>query len=165
MHRSLGLRDEDITRFEQPLIEEAEIRYQAKHLEKLMQQIAAITYYNLGVTLYAQGKLDEAIAAFRKAIQIDPNYLNAHLNLGVTLYTQGKLDEAIAAYRKAIQIDPNFVDAHFNLGFTLYVQGKLDEAIAAYRKVIQIDPNYVNAHNNLEVALKAQGKKKFLGLF
>ncbi|MEH2338683.1 tetratricopeptide repeat protein [Nostoc sp.] len=64
------------------------------------------------------------MTAYRKAIQIDPNYVNAHVNLGFTLQAQGKLDEAITAYRKAIQIDPNYVNAHNNLETALKAQGQ-----------------------------------------
>ena len=97
---------------------------------------------NLGVALQDQGKLDEAIACYRKAIELDPKYARAHNNLGNALQDQGKLDEAIACYRKAIELDPKDALAHNNLGNALQDQGKLDEAIACYRKAIELDPKY-----------------------
>ncbi|MBP5973990.1 tetratricopeptide repeat protein, partial [Brasilonema sp. CT11] len=115
-------------------------------------------HFNQGLALYNQGKLDEAIASYRKALQIDPNYATAHNNLGYALKNQGKLDEAIASYRQALQIDPNYAAAHNNLGNALSDQGKLEDAIASYRKALQIDPNYATAHNNLANALYDQGK-------
>ena len=46
-----------------------------------------------------RGKLDEAIAEYREAIRLKPDYADAHYNLGIALATRGKLDEAIAEYR------------------------------------------------------------------
>jgi superkiller protein 3 len=65
--------------------------------------------------LFKQKKLDEAIAAYRKVIQLDPQNVYAYNDLGNALKDQKKLDEAIAAYRKAIELDPNFGFAHYNL--------------------------------------------------
>ena len=53
-----------------------------------------------------QHRLDEAIAWHRKAIELDPKHVNAHIDLGNDLYSQRKLDEAIAWYRKASELDP-----------------------------------------------------------
>ena len=65
------------------------------------------------------GQLDEAIAEYRKALQIQPDYAEAHNNLGIALYDKRQLDEAIAEYRKALQIQPDYAMAHNNLGNAL----------------------------------------------
>jgi superkiller protein 3 len=83
------------------------------------QHAATPSHYNLGVALKAKGQLEEAIEAYRKAIQLDPNYANAYSNLGSALYDKGQLEEAIEAYRKAIQLDPNYADAYGNLALAL----------------------------------------------
>ena len=63
-----------------------------------------------------QGKLDEAIAAFSKALLIKPDYADAHNNMGHSLkQDQGKTDEAIAAYNKALLIKPDYAETHRNL--------------------------------------------------
>ena len=115
-------------------------------------------FSNLGIALQNQGKLDEAIAAYRHAIGIKPDYAEVHSNLGIALKSQRKLDEAIAACRRAISIKPDYVEAHSNLGNALKDQGKLDEAIAAYRQAIGIKPDSAAAHSNLGTALQEQGK-------
>jgi len=112
----------------------------------------------LGVALFKQGKLDEAIAAFLQAIQLDPKYVAAYNNLGNALKEQGKLEDAIAAYRQVIQLDPKLAAGYSNLGIALKEQGKLEEAIIAYRQAIELDPKYVAAYNNLGVVLSDQGK-------
>ncbi len=61
---------------------------------------------NRGADLRREGKLDEAIAAYREAIRLKPDFAYPYDNLGTALRAQGKLDEAIAAYREAIRLDP-----------------------------------------------------------
>ena len=57
-----------------------------------------------GNALKVQGKLDEAIVSFNKAVSLKPDYAGAYNNMGNALKDQGKLDEAIASYNKALSI-------------------------------------------------------------
>jgi superkiller protein 3 len=107
--------------------------------------------------LKGQGKIEEAIACYKKAIELDPKFAVAHTNLGIALHAQGKLDEATACYKKAIELDPNDAGLHYNLGVFLRDQKKLDEAIACLRKAIGLDPKYALATTNLSSALQAKG--------
>jgi tetratricopeptide (TPR) repeat protein len=118
-----------------------------------------IAYGNLGVALRDQGKLAEAITAFRDAIAITPDDATAHHNLGYVLHRQGKLDEAIAAYRQAIRLGPDTAAVHANLGAALGNQGKPAEALAEYRAAIRLKPDAAEYHYCLGYALHAQGKK------
>ena len=118
----------------------------------------AAAYSNLGNALKDQGKLEEAIAAYRKAVSIKPDLAEAHSNLGNALRDQGRLDEAVLACRQAIGSRPDYAEAHCNLGNALRDQAKLEEAVLAYRQAIRIKPDYAEAHSNLGVALADQGK-------
>ncbi len=118
-----------------------------------------MAHSNLGFWLHKQGRIEEAIEQYRKAIQLIPNGCGEELNnLGIALVARGRFNEAIENYRKAIQIKPNFCDALNNLGNALAAQGRFDEAIENYRKAIQINPNFCEALNNLGNALAAQGR-------
>ena len=77
----------------------------------------AVAHMNLGVLLMNHSEdFDGAEAAFRRAIEINPNYARAHYNLGVLLEDHRKdFDGAEAAYRRAIEIDPNYALAHNSL--------------------------------------------------
>ena len=86
-------------------------------------------YYNYGVLLVLEGKLDEAEKAFRQALELRPSYADARNNLGNLLERQGKFREAIAEYEKAIEIRPDFRQAHFNLGRILVNQQRYTEGI------------------------------------
>jgi tetratricopeptide (TPR) repeat protein len=112
---------------------------------------------NLGEALIQKGSVDEAIAHFQKALQINPDYAEAYYNLGEALLKKGNVDEAIAHFQKALQINPDFAEAHNNLGEALIQKGSVDEAIAHFQKALQINPDYAEAHNNLGEALIQKG--------
>jgi tetratricopeptide (TPR) repeat protein len=99
-----------------------------------------------------------AAVYLKKAIELDPNYANAHNNLGMALALQGKLNEAISYFTRAIQLDPDSASSHYNLGNAFNQQDKVDEAITHYTEAVQIKPDYSEAHNNLGLALVSQGK-------
>src|SRR5262249_48991806 len=103
------------------------------------------------------GKLDEAAALCRKAIQVEPASALSHSTLGWVLWRQGKLDEAAACYRKAIDLDPKDANTLSSLGWLLRRQGKRDEAAALYRKALEIDPKDATARNGLAAPLKRSG--------
>jgi tetratricopeptide (TPR) repeat protein len=62
---------------------------------------------NLGTALNAQGKYEEAIHQFRRALEISPEYYAAHNNLGITLNIQGKYTEAVQHFRQALRSKPD----------------------------------------------------------
>ncbi len=104
------------------------------------------------------GQLKEAELSTRKAIEIKPDYAEAHYNLGNILKDHGKLQEAEISYRKAIEIKPDYAIAHNNLGGILSDLGKLQEAEISYRKAIEINPDFAEAHSNLGIILSDLGK-------
>ena len=71
---------------------------------------------NMGIALKDQGKLEEAIEAYNKALAIKPDYAEAYYNMGVALKDQGKLEEAIEAYNKALAIKPDYAEAYIQHG-------------------------------------------------
>ncbi|WP_354635207.1 Stf0 family sulfotransferase [Planktothricoides raciborskii] len=73
------------------------------------------TYFSIANKLMREGKLEEAIACYRRAIAQNPNFAWSHHNLAEALIKQGQIDEAIASYRRAIEINPNFASFHHNL--------------------------------------------------
>jgi superkiller protein 3 len=124
--------------------------------------IAGMAHHNLGLALRGKDRGDEAIAEFRKAIEINPRDGGAHNDLGLALMDKGRVDEAIACYKKAIDLDPRDDKAHINLGTALAREGHVDEAIAECKKAIEIDPNYALAHDRLG-AILCDGKRDFDG--
>jgi tetratricopeptide (TPR) repeat protein len=113
---------------------------------------------NLGGVLFQKGNVDEAIAQYQEALQINPNDAVVHNSLGSALFQKGGVDEAIAQYQTALQINPDFADAHYNFGIALFKMGQVDEAIVHYQKALQIKPDYAEACNNLGNALLQKGR-------
>jgi len=96
--------------------------------------------------------LEKSAESFKKALVIDPNYLEAQYNLGVI---QGKLcqiNNSINSYKKVIEIKPTHLDARNNLGNALIQNLKLDEAIIHLEYAIFVNPHFAEAHNNLGLA-------------
>jgi len=113
--------------------------------------------YNLGIVLSEQGKTDQAIDHYQRAIALRPDHAKAHYNLGRLLADQGQFDDAIAHYKKAVAINPADAEAQNNLGVTLLRIGRADDAIVHYQKALEIRPNYAEASCNLANALIAKG--------
>ena len=112
----------------------------------------------MGNVLKEQGKLEEAIDIYSKALAIKPDYAEAYHNTGIILKEQGKLEETIEACSKALVIKPDYTEAYYNIGVTLQEQGKLEEAIEAYNKALAIKPDNAEAYNNTGIILKEQGE-------
>ena len=112
----------------------------------------AIKRNNFGMELLKQGRLDQAVAEFRRAVEADPSYAAAHLNLGYAYSKLDKLDEAIAAYTKGLALDPKDLLGQNNLGVLYDRQGRYDEAIAAFEAALGIDPSNAAVSKNLERA-------------
>src|SRR5581483_431729 len=95
----------------------------------------------------------EAIAAFRLAIALQPGLAEAHNNLGNALKDQGEFDEAIAAYQRAIALRPELPDPYNNLGTVYKEQGRVDDAVAWYRKAVEVKPDFLMAASSLVFVL------------
>jgi tetratricopeptide (TPR) repeat protein len=115
-------------------------------------------YLSVANELAGQGKLDEAIAQYRKALELQPDLAPAHVSLGTALARSGQLDSAIAQYEKALEINPDFAEAHNNLGNALVRRGRIDQAIAHYQAALEIKPDYADAHYNLANTLLGRGQ-------
>ena len=92
---------------------------------------------------------DEAIDAYRRALELDHDHADAHLNLGRLLHEEADFEAAEHHYRAALNRPDADETARFNLGVVLEDQERFDEALDAYHAVLQADPSYADAHYNL----------------
>jgi len=86
-------------------------------------------YFKAGTSFYDQGDFDQAMTAFQKAVQEDPDYAEGYYNLGIIYDIQGKFEEAIQAYEQATLIDPSVGTVLKNLTQDCYATGRLKEAM------------------------------------
>jgi tetratricopeptide (TPR) repeat protein len=107
----------------------------------------------LGDICQGQGRLEEAIAAYNLAIELNPNFCWSYNNLGDLLRDQKQWKEAAEAYEKAIELNRKFSWSHYNLGEVLVQQQKWDEAVVAYRFALQIQPDLPQVEEKLNDAL------------
>jgi len=109
-----------------------------------------------GVELERQGKLEESAAAHEKALEIDPNLVQAHINL-IELYGRlGQFEKAEEHYRASVRIEPGSAESYYNYGVLLLSAEKYSQAEEAFRKTIEINPFHAGAHNNLGYLLERQ---------
>jgi tetratricopeptide (TPR) repeat protein len=91
----------------------------------------------------------EAIDAYNRCVNADPNNADALLNCGTLFYEDGNLEKAADYFRRAIEVQPQNALAHFNLGSVLEEMGQLEDARLHLRQSVNLDPNHADAHYNL----------------
>jgi tetratricopeptide (TPR) repeat protein len=115
---------------------------------------SAIACYNLAnLTEKLPAGADKAIAGYRRAVSLRPDYLIAWLNLGNMLSAEGRLDEAAECYREVLKINSKQVDARANLTVILLGLKRYDEALEQARQAVKDDPAHAAAHNVLGLVL------------
>ncbi len=135
-----------------------------KDTRTLFQHVDRVTENNplsttmLGSLLATEGKYDQAIQYYRRALSYSPGFPEAHFYLGHAFDEQDKLNEAIAEYNKAVWYKPIEEQVHIRLGVALAKQQKLEQAAAHYQAALKLDPQSAVAHNNLAKLLHSQGR-------
>jgi predicted O-linked N-acetylglucosamine transferase (SPINDLY family) len=109
-------------------------------------------------TFVREGRLAEAIGAYRRGLAINPDVPGAWNSLGNALQEIGRLDEGVTAFQRMLALAPDSADALNNLGNVYQRLGKLDEAALAYERALAVEPHHLPAHGNLGVLYKDLGK-------
>jgi hypothetical protein len=131
----------------------------AKYERLLVQADTPKNQYNLANALADDGRVDEAIAHYLRAIREDPTLAPAEFNLGNLLLSRKDYDGAIAHFRAALAAQPDHSPAAINLGHALEEAGRTTEALQAFREVVRRDPRNALAHASLGVALAHSGDR------
>lgn len=111
-----------------------------------------------GKDALAQGRIDDAVAAYRSAVQAAPNDVAAHLGLGLALEKKRAWQAALAEFQKAAELDPRLAEPQRGIGS---MQLRLDQPAAAevaFRKAVEIDRKFPEAQLGLGEALTRQKK-------
>ena len=91
----------------------------------------------------------DAIAAYERAIELDPHFADAHCNLGAVLYNQGRRGAARRSFERCLSLEPGHVESHFNLANLLEEDGCDDMALRHYRDALEANPFYADLHVNM----------------
>jgi tetratricopeptide (TPR) repeat protein len=125
----------------------------AQHVAPIRITETAAEFFARGVALEEDpGSYKDAIVAYKKVLDMEPQHAAAHINLGTLYYNLQDYKSAEAYYRKAIEADPRYALAYFDLANVLDETGRLQEAIRTYKTALQLAPTYADAHYNLALA-------------
>jgi len=101
--------------------------------------------------------LADAAHAYCRAIELSPDWVEAHINLGTTLYQMGRMEESREIFAKAVVLDPRNPLARFNLGCMCDRLGDTRAAVAEFQAAIAQSPHMADAHLNLALAYEKSG--------
>jgi tetratricopeptide (TPR) repeat protein len=138
--------------YKEGALDKAIAQYQAA----LRLQPSPKVYNDLAVAYNDIGLTDRAIELFHVAIQLSPNFADAHNNLGVAYIYKGLYEKAVEHLKIAVRLDPSFSGAYSNLGLSYEGLGMREEAISSYQRALQLDADNATARNNLDSLLSGQ---------
>ena len=116
-------------------------------------------WFQKGLELEETGApVSQAIDAYRKVLELNPEAAGALVNLGTIYYRQRRFADAEKYYRAAIEADPAYPLAQFNLGNLYDEQGRIPHAMDHYRKALHLNPQYADAHFNLALLCERAGE-------
>jgi tetratricopeptide (TPR) repeat protein len=155
----------------------------------VMQSLAAASpdvgasRYNLGNALWREGRLDEAIAEYRRAADLMPESSKAYNNLGLVLAQKGEYDEALASYGRALALrqkesaetsearsgsplvpgsafstKTRMSVIHTNMGDALARSDRPEEALQHYRTALEMDPQSAKIQASIGATLGDMGR-------
>jgi Flp pilus assembly protein TadD len=153
-HYSLGVELFNDGKLDQAIGQLSEFVRQAPEVPE--KNFVALT--NLGIALASTGKADEALSAFRRALDVDPRSADAHRNLAKAFLDNGDFEGAALHARQALEARPGDPEVHNLLGTAFASQRKLDDAIVQFQQALQIDPTNAEAQQNLEQALRERAQ-------
>ena len=122
-------------------------------------RLTASQWYDLAAELEATSP-EEAQAAYRQALALDPTLGAAHVNLGQLAHARSDFREAETHYREALCLDADDALAAFNLGVVLEDTSRLAEADRSYRRALSADPEFADAHYNLALLCERRGQRR-----
>ena len=108
----------------------------------------------------AHPDLAKVVAGYRKAVELDPNFADAHYALGVALLGKGELTNAFESLSRALQLKPDSAEAWFHLAQVRLRQQKPGEAEVALRKAIDLTPRERRGSLYFTIAVSLQSQNK-----
>jgi len=117
----------------------------------------ALLHNALGSAYMDDGRVDEAIASYRRSIELDSSHSGVYNNLAIALFEKGREDEAVKYYQLGIKLEPSNASSYYNLANVLLKRGRLDDALRNYDIALRLRPGYPVIHFGYGRALVAKG--------
>jgi len=114
--------------------------------------------FNLGNYHFGQQEYEQAIAHYKKATELAPNFSPVYNILGYALRQQANYAEAEEAFKKYVELIPNDPNPYDSYAELLLKMGRFDESIVQYRKALSMDSNFVPSYFGISADLMYQGK-------
>jgi len=121
---------------------------QVARYDQAIQDLSATEWYRKGLTATRIGNYKEAISAYTKAVQLDPQYVLAYIERSFAYSRTGNFQQVFENANKAIELDPRNAKAYVNRGFAHSKLGHYQQAIEDANKAIELNPRYVLAYVN-----------------
>jgi len=115
-------------------------------------------FFQKGLEHYERQEWDNAIAAYRQALSMDPRSESGAYNLGLAYKAKNDLDAAAAAFRHALNIDPDMVKSLYMLGLTEIQRKRNADALAHLNRLIRIQPDFAKAHYLLGTVYQTENR-------
>jgi lipopolysaccharide biosynthesis regulator YciM len=100
---------------------------------------------------------DEAADCYRRAIELDPSFADAHCNLGSLLFNRGRRDDARRHFERTVALAPHHVEGHLNLGTLCEEDGADERALRHYRIALESDPAFPDIHVSIALIYEKLG--------
>ena len=112
------------------------------------------------VQFFADWNWSEAERDFRRALELNPGYVEAHRMYSTYLSAMGRSEEALAEIRRAQELDPLSIATQITVGWTFYYARRYDQAVEQCGKILELEPNSVGARDCLGLSYLAKKKSK-----
>jgi tetratricopeptide (TPR) repeat protein len=121
----------------------------------------AFEWFERGCVFDAQaGKAAEALAAYRRAVDLSPDFADAWCNLGTVHFHRGERPDARSCYERALAADADHLEANFNLANLLDDEGRRETALHHYKAAVRVDPSFADARLNLALLYDRMGLRR-----
>ncbi|MCG8557482.1 MAG: tetratricopeptide repeat protein [Proteobacteria bacterium] len=145
------------------LLKAARARGRAELADSMLQQAMGVTdqdaelHFLLGAKYKKDGRLADALKAFRKAVELRPDYPEARMELGLQYMAGGNYSQALAEFEHLVRLTPGVAAVHLNLGDAYRSTKQWQLAKASFDEALRLQPNLPEVHFNLALMYMSAG--------